>query len=262
MEQSKTQSNLTPVAVIIAGLIIAGAIVGKDSFYKLLDKKQASKPGAETTQTSETKTQTAVEKFKEYAKGLGLNQKDFDSCLDSGKYKSRVDETTKQANELGVSGTPSFFINGKLLVGAQQFTVFKAILDKDLRVTTDYPADIKETITKMKEAAYFSDIAKNVPVSGEDPMKGNANALVTIVEFTDYQCPYCANYVVSTLPQIQKDYITTGKIKYILKDIPLTGLGHKNAPKAAEAALCAKDQGKYWEMHDKIFSTQSEWSSL
>ncbi|MBU1016585.1 MAG: thioredoxin domain-containing protein [Patescibacteria group bacterium] len=259
------QNILVPVSIIIAGLIIAGAIVGKDSFYKLLEKKPSPKTVVENVQeTNEnaTKPVTANDKFKGYAKGLGLDQNEFDSCLDSGKYASKINETTQQANELSVNGTPTFFINGKLLVGAQPFEVFKAILDKELGITLDYPANIKTTIEGMKTANYFSETVQDIPISSADPIKGNADAPVTIVEFTDYQCPFCARHVIETLPQIQKEYIDTGYVKYILKDIPLLSLGHKNSPKASEASYCAKEQGKYWEMHDKIFETQAEWSPL
>ncbi|MFH1565918.1 MAG: thioredoxin domain-containing protein [bacterium] len=263
MQENKAQLNLTPVAIILAGLIIAGAILGKDSFYNLINRK--SGPNIEKVQNvneNVVKTPTAIATFKGYAGKLGLNQTEFNSCLDSGKYKTHIDETVQQATELGINGTPSFFINGKLLVGAQAFATFKAIIDKDLGITTDYPAEIKGTIEQMKTSNYFSETVKDIPISQEDGVKGNEDALVTIVEFTDYQCPFCARYVIETLPQIQKEYIDTGKVKYVLKDLPLTSLGHKNSPKASESSYCAKEQGKYWEMHDKLFETQSEWSNL
>src|SRR3989304_9730917 len=86
------------------------------------------------------------------------------------------------------------------------------------------------------------------------PFKGDKNAKVTLIEFSDFQCPFCALYVNQTLPQIENDYIKTGKVKYVFKDFPLSI--HQNAPKAAEAALCAGEQGKYWEMHDLLFKNQ------
>ncbi|MBS1267215.1 MAG: hypothetical protein MAG795_01187 [Candidatus Woesearchaeota archaeon] len=85
----------------------------------------------------------------------------------------------------------------------------------------------------------------------DDAVKGDENALVTIVEWSDFECPFCARFYSQTLPQIQKDYIDTGKVKFIYRDFPLNF--HANAQKAAEAAECAGEQGKYWEMHDKLF---------
>jgi protein-disulfide isomerase len=90
-----------------------------------------------------------------------------------------------------------------------------------------------------------------VPVSAEDPVRGDANAPVTIVEFSDYQCPFCAR-VNPTLERVRKTY--GDRVRIVFKDYPLPN--HAEAPKAAEAARCAGDQGKYWEMHDAMFANQ------
>ena len=84
---------------------------------------------------------------------------------------------------------------------------------------------------------------------------GEENAPVTIVEFADYQCPFCGRHATTTYGQILADYIKTGKVRYIYKDFPLEQL-HPFAFKAAEAAQCAGEQGKYWEMHDRLFKSQ------
>jgi protein-disulfide isomerase len=84
--------------------------------------------------------------------------------------------------------------------------------------------------------------------------KGSKTAKIALVEFTDYQCPFCGRHVRDTYPQLQKEYIQTGKVQYFLKDFPLNS--HVFAKKASEAAYCAEDQGKYWEMHDKLFENQ------
>ena len=87
-------------------------------------------------------------------------------------------------------------------------------------------------------------------------MKGDKNAKVTLVEFTDYQCPFCSRHIRDTFPQIENDYIKTGKLRYVLREFPLESI-HPQAVKAAEAAGCAGDQGKYWEMHDRLFANQN-----
>lgn len=87
------------------------------------------------------------------------------------------------------------------------------------------------------------------------PSKGNKNARLTLVEFSEYQCPFCGRHVRDTMPQIQKEYIETGKVHYVFRDLPLESI-HKNAFKAAEAARCAGEQNKYWEMHDRLFENQ------
>jgi len=88
--------------------------------------------------------------------------------------------------------------------------------------------------------------------------KGDENAPVALVEFTDYECPFCKRYVDETLDTIMSDYVDTGKVKYIVRDLPL-GF-HSNAVLAAMTARCAGDQEKFWEMHGLIFDGQGEWS--
>ena len=89
---------------------------------------------------------------------------------------------------------------------------------------------------------------------GTLPLLGNKNAKVTIVEFSDLQCPFCKRFFDDALPQIKKEYIDTGKVKLVYRDFPL-GI-HEMAQTYAEAAECAHEQGKFWEMHDKIFGEQ------
>ena len=92
---------------------------------------------------------------------------------------------------------------------------------------------------------------KDVDLAGA-ANRGSAEAPVTLVEFTDYQCPFCRRHFQTTMPRILKDYVETGKVRYVLKEFPIPSL-HPGAPKAAEGALCAGDQEAYWEMHDLIF---------
>ncbi|MDO8511596.1 MAG: thioredoxin domain-containing protein [Nanoarchaeota archaeon] len=85
----------------------------------------------------------------------------------------------------------------------------------------------------------------------DDAVKGDKDAPVTIVEWSDFECPFCARFYEQTLPSIEEEYIKTGKVKLVYRDFPL-GF-HANAQKAAEAAECAGEQDKYWEMHDLLF---------
>lgn len=85
----------------------------------------------------------------------------------------------------------------------------------------------------------------------DDSVRGDADAPVTIVEWSDFECPFCARFYEQTLPSLEEEYIKTGKVKLVYRDFPLSF--HTNAQKAAEAAECAGEQGKYWEMHDLLF---------
>jgi protein-disulfide isomerase len=90
---------------------------------------------------------------------------------------------------------------------------------------------------------------------GDVPSLGWPAAPVTVVEFSDYQCPFCQRFFLATLPALKKGYIDTGKVRYVFRDFPLDQI-HPQARKAAEAAHCAGEQGKYWEMHDLLFGNQ------
>lgn len=82
------------------------------------------------------------------------------------------------------------------------------------------------------------------------PFLGKADAPLTLVMFTDYQCPFCSRFENQTLPEIRKQYIDTGKLRFVVRDLPLAF--HPHAPKAAEAVYCGEEQGKYWELRDKL----------
>jgi protein-disulfide isomerase len=87
------------------------------------------------------------------------------------------------------------------------------------------------------------------------PSMGDAKAPVVFIEFSDFQCPFCMDYFSTNYRKIIDEYVKTGKIRYIVRDFPGENI-HPNALKAAEAARCAADQGKFWEMHDNLFTNQ------
>jgi protein-disulfide isomerase len=95
----------------------------------------------------------------------------------------------------------------------------------------------------------------------DDPFKGSTNAPVVVVEFSDFQCPFCNRFVEQTLPALEENYIDTGKIKFVFKDLPLDSL-HANARLTHIAAECADEQGKFWEYHDVLFANQAQWNRL
>ena len=122
----------------------------------------------------------------------------------------------------------------------------KAQLAQVLRLLNQRPA-------QSARPASSGPVRANV---ADGPSLGRAHAPVTIVEFSDYQCPFCQRFFATTLPAIKKEYIDAGKVRYVFRDHPMDQL-HPYARKAAEAAHCAGDQGKYWEMHDLLFQNAS-----
>lgn len=96
----------------------------------------------------------------------------------------------------------------------------------------------------------------------DDAMLGDPNAPVTIIEFSDYQCPFCGRFYTQTYGLIKEEYVDTGKVKIVFRDFPLTRI-HPLAQKAGEATECVREQGgdeAFWEMHDKIFENQASLS--
>lgn len=90
---------------------------------------------------------------------------------------------------------------------------------------------------------------------GNSPIKGEANAPVTMIEYSDYQCPFCARHYRQVMPALVSEYVDTGKLRYVMRENPIPSL-HREAFNASMAALCAGDQGKYWEMHNLLFDNQ------
>jgi len=95
----------------------------------------------------------------------------------------------------------------------------------------------------------------------DDPIIGDPNAPITIVEFSDFQCPFCARFNAQTLPLILEEYIEQGKVKLVFRDFPIQSI-HPNALPASVAAECANEQDKFKEMHDVLFEKQNEWNKL
>ena len=93
-----------------------------------------------------------------------------------------------------------------------------------------------------------------------DPIIGKLNAPITIIEFSDFQCPFCARFHIQTLPAIMNEYVNDGKVKLVFRDFPIQSI-HPNALPASVAAECANEQGKFEEMYDMLFKNQSEWNN-
>jgi protein-disulfide isomerase len=114
-------------------------------------------------------------------------------------------------------------------------------------------AEIKKLLkegARAKGGSVFK--PQDVSIAG-NPVKGDRSAPVTIIEFSDYQCPYCKRHAEGTMPELVKKYVDTGKVKIVMMENPIESI-HKNAMGASIAGLCAGDQGKYWEMHDIMFT--------
>ncbi len=181
--------------------------------------------------------------FDEKAKALGLSREELISKEVAGKIADPSDDEVKALYERAKA-------SGQQLPPLEQ-------------VKPDIVRFIKNQKGQSAIAEYYEGLKKEmgietllppyeppkVAVAAVGPTKGPANAPITIVEFSDYECPFCVR-AEPTVKDLLAKY--PGKIKLVYRDYPLPM--HPRAPKAAEAAHCAGDQGKYWEMHDKLFS--------
>jgi protein-disulfide isomerase len=154
-------------------------------------------------------------------------------------------ESKPEVGEVGIDKT-KLILPGAILIAA--LLVSGSIVFYSLN-TGQLGANIKQ--------AGNPTVGEKVNVSADDDaVLGNAKAEVTVIEFSDFQCPFCRAFWSDAYQQIKKEYIDTGKIKFVFRDYPLSF--HPAAQVSAESAECADEQGKFWEMHDKIFQEQAK----
>jgi protein-disulfide isomerase len=137
-------------------------------------------------------------------------------------------------------------------------------LAKDVKTLADQQQQILSTLNDIKQLLAANAAVRPGPqppspppalATQDESFRGESGATVAIVEYADFECPYCGQYEHEVYPQISKDYIQTGKVKYFFRDLPLPM--HPRAMGAARAARCAGEQGKFWEMHDSLFAKQN-----
>lgn len=182
---------------------------------------------------------------------------------------SSVDSESSQNNNEEISVKKSTF-NGLLigiiiLVGVASF--FAGSYTSNWNSNQITAEDLDESIAKLElkllqNQLPTKQVIEPVRISiDNDPIIGNPDAPITIVEFSDFQCPFCARFHTQTLPLILEEYIEQGKVKLVFRDFPIQSI-HPNALPAAVAAECANDQNKFREMHDMLFEKQTDWNKL
>lgn len=222
----------------------------------------------------EHQSELSRDNLEKYAKELGLNLPKFKKALDEKVHQPAIDKQQALARSLGANGTPSFFINGRNLRGAQPFEAFAAVIDEELKKAKDlvakgtpkskvYAAIIEGGATAPKfldkppEEAGEADEANKVykiAVPADAPRKGGKKAKVVIQEFSDFQCPFCGR-VGPTVAKIIEEY--GDKVQIVWRNYPLPF--HQQAMPAAEASLEVYRQGgskKFWAYHDLLFQNQ------
>lgn len=240
-------------------LFLIGIVIFLTGFYfgglkkenELLKKKTESKTlGEETTQTPENPL--SLENLKKYASELRIDGKKFEECLSKKRYVDWMKKSAEYGREVGVSGTPNFYINGRFLGGAFPIENFKEIIDKELNgegsnKTTDYSSALQEAA----KGGAFNPEPKEIEIRNDTPVRGPKDAVINIVEFSDPSCPFCARAFL-TVKQLLAEY--KNKIRLAFYYFP----GHGTGEEAMRAMLCAGEENKFWEMHDKVFSAQAK----
>jgi protein-disulfide isomerase len=217
------------------------------------------------------------------ARAEGLDVEKVKAALDRSRYVERIQKDQQLLSGLGANSTPTMFVNGRKVIGALPFEQMKAVVDEELKKAEALTASgvpAKDVYAKLQEraatsTAYLAGAAApapqpsqpsgappaptttsaKVPLRADDPARGPADAKVTIAIFSDFQCPFCAR-VLPTLTQAERAY--PGAVRLVWKHMPLPF--HPNARPASEAAEAAREGGKFWEMHDKLFANQARLS--
>ncbi len=206
--------------------------------------------------------------LEKYAQELGLNVAKYKKDLADPVIDKQIADDQALAGSVGANGTPTFFINGREISGAQPFPAFQTIIDDEIKKADAllkkgtkpeqlYEKLIAENIANAPAAPAAAPTAPAAPAGpvkidlGNSPVKGSNSAKVTVVAFSDFQCPFCSR-AVPVMKQIEDSY--KGKVRLAFKQLPLPF--HDKAQVAAEASLAAHEQGKFWEYHDKLFANQ------
>ncbi len=169
--------------------------------------------------------------------------KKFEECLVSGKYDAKIQADQALGIQLGVNGTPATFINGYLVSGAQPFGNVKLVIDALL-------ADEEPDFEFLKDRTTGEIIKVDMPqISEDDNVRGAKNGKITLMEFSEFECPFCARFI-PTVEQVEATY--GDDVTLVFKHFPLSF--HDFAKPAAIATECASEEGKFWEMHDALFA--------
>jgi protein-disulfide isomerase len=209
------------------------------------------------------------------AAGAGVDEAAYDACVLGGTAQDTISQGVAEAQALGFNGTPSFVFvvqeSGEehVLVGAQPLATFQGYLEALLSGAEPPEAAAAPAPGEAPEAAglpAWADPATGLQPDPErtgvnmagDHYRGNLDAPLVVIEFSDFECPFCREHALGSQPLIDEALVDTGEVLWVFKHLPLEI--HPGALSAAVAAECAADQGLFWEMHDLLFASAARWA--
>jgi protein-disulfide isomerase len=201
------------------------------------------------------------------AEGVGVETDTYEACVSSGRADDIVDQRVAIGAAAGFDATPSFqFTRADAddvfsLVGAQPLARFREFIDA-LVSGEDPPSDPEPAAADLPFWASPEGLAPDPDRPGftaaGDPYRGDPDAPLTVIEFSDFQCPACRQHALETQPFIDETFVDPGAVLWVFKNFPLQM--HPQAPAAAVAGECAGEQGRFFDMHHLLFETQADWS--
>lgn len=226
------ETLLTPLSILVSAIMISASIFytfngGGGISFNSKSKNVASSGGS----------------IENLVKDIGVDTKKFNKCLDNNDYKKEIEKDIADGQEVGISGTPGFIIGnlddkgnvkGVIIAGAYPFSEFEDKIETYLKGNKPEGEGMEEVTVSIDD----------------DPIQGDKKkAKVALVEFSDYECPFCQKFHKETLDEITQKYVDTGKIIHVYRDFPLS-FHEPKASEAAVAANCVKEvagDDKYFE---------------
>jgi protein-disulfide isomerase len=210
--------------------------------------------------------------LERYAAELGLDLLRFRGELDNRVHRRKLQEHIEIGHRLGVQSTPIFFVNGRPVVGSRHIGVFKKVVDRELARARAlvasgvprkrvYQATVSQGISRgttervepLPNPRIEDGKRYNIGLGPAGHVSGKDDALVTLVEFSDFECPYCLR-AAPTVAKLKEKY--GDELRVVYRHVPLDA--HVHAQLVAEAAVEAQRQGKFWPFHDRVLLNQRE----
>lgn len=206
--------------------------------------------------------------FAGLAEQVGADAAAYEECISAGETAAEVEARVEAGFARGFSATPSFQVVRLEdtaifpIIGAQPYEQFAAAINSALAgempvVAAAEPQDEGIPFWATAEGWAPDPERPGFNVAG-DQYRGDVDAPLTVIEFSDFQCPYCQRHTLETQPVLDEKYVDSGKVLWVHKHFPLNI--HPQAPAAGVASECAAEQGQFWEMHDALFNSVSAWS--